>query len=243
MSVTWESLSTVNYRSASVSLNCPQSAFFHLSRLREFRWMFDLSSRQCLVSAFIISRIDFCNAMLAGLPACTLSPFQSVLSAVRRRSAGACSRRRHHAVATLASGRLSDLLQAVLWCTQCTMTPVHPASQTHNYQNSDASWLQSLRFAKTRKLDISRIRTKFRECFLVGRFMRMDSVERSASREQKHHHKMRFICVQKRHQNFFHNSIFWHMTAWLISSYIVCKMAVVVKLQGVSSSIQVRFTY
>ena len=43
---------------------------FHLRRLRQFQWTFDPSSRQRLVSAFNLSRIDFCHALLAGLQAC-----------------------------------------------------------------------------------------------------------------------------------------------------------------------------
>ena len=41
--------------------------------------MLDSSSRQCLI--FISSRIDFCNAVLAGLPASMLVPLQRVLNA------------------------------------------------------------------------------------------------------------------------------------------------------------------
>ena len=76
--------------------------------------MLDPSSRQGLVSAFILSRIDFCNAAYAGLPARTLEPLQRLLNAAAsRRSHGAFSRHRHHADVTLAAGRLSDSLQAL----------------------------------------------------------------------------------------------------------------------------------
>jgi len=36
------------------------------------------------VSAFVLSRLDYCNAVLAGLPASTLAPFQRVLHAAAR---------------------------------------------------------------------------------------------------------------------------------------------------------------
>ena len=39
------------------------------------------SSMQRLISAFNMSCLDYCNAMLAGLPACTLAPLQHVLNA------------------------------------------------------------------------------------------------------------------------------------------------------------------
>ena len=56
------------------------TSFFHLHCLRQFRWMLDASSWQRLVSAVILSYIDFCNAVLAGLPACMLAPLQQVLN-------------------------------------------------------------------------------------------------------------------------------------------------------------------
>jgi len=34
-----------------------------------------------LVSAFILSRLDYCNSVLAGLPRCTTEPLQRVLNA------------------------------------------------------------------------------------------------------------------------------------------------------------------
>jgi len=42
----------------------------------------DVTAR--LVSAFVLSRLDYCNAVLAGLPALTLAPFQRVLHATAR---------------------------------------------------------------------------------------------------------------------------------------------------------------
>ena len=60
------------------------TCFFHLCHLRPFRRMLDPSSQQWFVSAFILSHIDFCNAMLAGLPACMHAPLQHVLNAAER---------------------------------------------------------------------------------------------------------------------------------------------------------------
>ena len=37
-----------------------------------------------LVSAFVLSRLDYCNAVLVGLPATTLAPFQRVFHAAAR---------------------------------------------------------------------------------------------------------------------------------------------------------------
>ena len=37
-----------------------------------------------LVTAFILSRLDYCNSVLAGLPQCTTEPLQHVLNAAAR---------------------------------------------------------------------------------------------------------------------------------------------------------------
>ena len=55
--------------------------FFHLRRLRQLWFVLTSSSMQQLVSAFIISHLDYCNLVLYGLPAITLAPLQRVLHA------------------------------------------------------------------------------------------------------------------------------------------------------------------
>ena len=62
--------------------------FCHLRRLRQLRRLFALAIMQRLVSAFVITRLEYCNSTLAGLPACALEPFQSVLHAAIRLVAG-----------------------------------------------------------------------------------------------------------------------------------------------------------
>jgi len=53
--------------------------FFHLRRTRSVRQQLgrDVSAR--LISALVLSRLDYCNAVLAGLSAATLPPLQRVL--------------------------------------------------------------------------------------------------------------------------------------------------------------------
>ena len=53
-------------------------------RLRQLRHILPREQRQSLVSALIISRIDYCNAVLAGLPANTLAPLKRLLNACAR---------------------------------------------------------------------------------------------------------------------------------------------------------------
>ena len=57
--------------------------FYHLRRLQQLRRLIDRAMMQRLVSAFVISRLDYCNSTLAGLGACALEPLQRDLAMVR----------------------------------------------------------------------------------------------------------------------------------------------------------------
>ena len=60
------------------------TCFFHLRRLRQLRARLSREQRQRLVSSIILSRVDYCNVVLAGLPASSLAPLQRVLNAAAR---------------------------------------------------------------------------------------------------------------------------------------------------------------
>lgn len=57
------------------------TCFYHLRRQRAVRRQLGQEITACLVSAFILSRLDYCNAFLAELSASTLAPLQRVLHA------------------------------------------------------------------------------------------------------------------------------------------------------------------
>jgi len=61
-----------------------QACFFHLRRLRSVRQLLGRDVTIKLVVALVFSRLDYCNAVLAGLPAATLAPLQRVLHAAAR---------------------------------------------------------------------------------------------------------------------------------------------------------------
>jgi len=58
-----------------------QACFFHLRRLRSVRYSLGRDVTIHLVVALVFSRLDYCNAVLAGLPVTTLAPLQRVLHA------------------------------------------------------------------------------------------------------------------------------------------------------------------
>ena len=60
------------------------SCFFQLRRLRQIRRSAGEEVTKRLVVALVLSRIDYCNATLAGLPQTTIRPLQRVLNAAAR---------------------------------------------------------------------------------------------------------------------------------------------------------------
>ena len=58
--------------------------FYHLRRLRQLRHILSPATRHRLACALILTRIDYCNSVLAGLPATTLAPLQRVMNAAAR---------------------------------------------------------------------------------------------------------------------------------------------------------------
>jgi hypothetical protein len=61
-----------------------RACFYHLRRLRAVRNRLGQEIATRLVCAFVLSRLDYCNAVLAGLPASTLQPLQKVLNSAAR---------------------------------------------------------------------------------------------------------------------------------------------------------------
>ena len=59
------------------------SCFYHLRRLHQIRRRVGSDpSRPC--TALIMSRLDYCNSVLAGLPLATIAPLQRVQNAAAR---------------------------------------------------------------------------------------------------------------------------------------------------------------
>ena len=60
-----------------------QTSFYHLRRIRAVLWQLGRDVTARWITALVSSRLHYCNAVLAGLPASTLAPFQRVLHARR----------------------------------------------------------------------------------------------------------------------------------------------------------------
>ena len=93
-----------------------QTCFYHLSRLRAVRRQLGRDVTARLVSAFVLSRLDYCNVVVTGLSASTLAPLRRVLHAAARLVLDL--RPRDHvtqafARATLVADRAKNWLQTV----------------------------------------------------------------------------------------------------------------------------------
>ena len=61
-----------------------RACFHHIRRLKQIRRLLGKDVAAGLVSAFILSRVDYCNTILAGLPKSTIAPLQRVQNAAAR---------------------------------------------------------------------------------------------------------------------------------------------------------------
>ena len=69
-----------------------RSCFFHLRHLKSVRRILGAEVTSGLVSAFVTTRLDYCNSVLAGLPQSTIDPLQRVQNAAARLVAGTGTR-------------------------------------------------------------------------------------------------------------------------------------------------------
>ena len=65
---------------ASVTRSCR----FTLYNIRRIRPFLTQESAQLLIQTSVISKLDYCNSLLTGLPACTLKPLQLIQNAAAR---------------------------------------------------------------------------------------------------------------------------------------------------------------
>ncbi len=65
-------------------LQRPGPADLPYTNIRKIRPFLSEQAAQLLVQALVLSRLDYCNALLAGLPACTIKPLQLIQNAAAR---------------------------------------------------------------------------------------------------------------------------------------------------------------
>ena len=168
--------------------------------------MIDTASAQSLASAFILSRVDYYNAVLAGLTTSTLASLQRVLNAAAHFVASATSR-------THVSGIMKSLHWLPIAYRICFKLCV-PMHGVHNgtspsYLTDKTTPISSLpghrqlRSTMTTEYDIPRTRKKFGDRAFCCWTMR---VECSFSRYKEHY---RLVILQMSHQDTLF--MYWHI--------------------------------
>ena len=69
-----------------------RACFFHLRRLKSIRRILGADVTSGLVSAFVTTRMDYCNSILAALPQSSIDPLQRVQNAAARLITGTGTR-------------------------------------------------------------------------------------------------------------------------------------------------------
>jgi len=67
-----------NLSSESHMASICKTAFVHVKNVSKLRHMLSLKNAEQLVHAFMTSRLDYCNALLGGCPACLINKLQLV---------------------------------------------------------------------------------------------------------------------------------------------------------------------
>jgi len=136
--------------------------FYHLRRLKQIRWLVGKDVTAQLISAFILSRLDYCNALLAGPPRTTIEPLR-----VKKRSSlsGAWSS---------STGPCDTCYEATPLVTSCKQDQVGLMHQIHigrapqylvdSGQSVSSGSRRCLRSTDTAKYIKRTTRTKFGEC-------------------------------------------------------------------------------
>jgi hypothetical protein len=146
--------------------NVTRSCFYHLRRLRSIRRHLGPDITHQLVCSFVLSRLDYCNALFAALPTSTLAPLQRVQNAAARLVLGL--KQSDHITAALKELHWLPIRQRILYKLSILVykslhheAPVY-LTELFNYISDNAA-KSSLRSANDNKLDIPRTRLQFGE--------------------------------------------------------------------------------
>ena len=103
--------------------NTVGACFYHLRRLKKIRRILGSSVTCSLVTAFVTSRFDYCNALLAGLQQPTIAPLQRVQNAAVRLVSGL--QPRDHVTSSLSELRWLPIRYRIMYKLCLTMHNAH----------------------------------------------------------------------------------------------------------------------
>ncbi len=117
-----------------------RSCRFALHNIRKIRPFLTEHAAQLLVQALVISRLDYCNALLAGLPSNTIKPLQMIQNAACRHDWSSTSPKEHmlHLSLSPCTGYPLQLASSSRhWCLHIKQPqPQHPPTSTHYYEST-----------------------------------------------------------------------------------------------------------
>ena len=103
------------------------SAYFELCHLSSIRHLFSVDSTKTLVSAFVLSRLDYCNSLLSGCPKHLLDKLQKVQNSAARLVLKA--RKRDHTL---------PLLKTLHWLPIQTRMEYNMSTRCHSFFSETA---------------------------------------------------------------------------------------------------------
>jgi len=148
---------------ARITSNC----FYHLCRLWQIRRVVGEDVASQLISAFVLSRLDYCNSLLAGLPRTSVKPLRRVQNAAA--SLVLMLGLRDHVTPALKKLHWLPVEHRIKYKLCALMHQIHSARAPHYLAHSVQSVAESsrqpgLRSADTTDYIIHCTRTKFGEC-------------------------------------------------------------------------------
>ncbi len=146
--------SSVNLLSKDHIAKTTRSCRFALNNIRKIRPFLTQHAAQLLDQALVIPRLDYCNALLAWLPSCTIKPlWRHYWSTANPK--GPMS---HLSLSPCTGSRLQLASSSIHWCLHIEQPQAqHPPTSTHLWQStslqevwdlreSDASWCSTFSF-------------------------------------------------------------------------------------------------
>ena len=165
--------------------------YYHLRRLKTVRRVLGEKTTTSLVTAFVSSRLDYCNSILAGLPKSSISPLQRVQNSAARLIRGLGPR--DHVTPSLRDLHWLPLEQRITF-KLCSL--MHLVNTGHSPQylhdlvvsTSDISSRSRLRSSSSRRYEIPATRLKTGErCFSFAGPAAWNSLPASLQDIRDHH--------------------------------------------------------